>query len=220
MKTDVIMDLVLNEVQARVLGVLMEKEMSTPEYYPLSLHALVAGCNQKSSREPVVDYDDKTVARALETLRDKQLVYTAPGARVPRYGNNFTKLHKLLNKEAAVLCVLLLRGPQTAGELRTRTDRLFKFGALAEVEQTLADLAELKFVTTLPRQPGRKEPRHAQLLAGPPDASAAEPRPEPATIEVRAENDRLTLLEQDLASLRQELAELKGAFLDFKKQFE
>ena len=215
------MDQVLNEVEVRVLGVLMEKEMSTPEYYPLSLHALAAGCNQKSSREPVVDYDEKTVARALETLREKQLVYTAPGARVPRYGNNFTKLHKLLNKEAAVLCVLLLRGPQTAGELRTRTERLFKFGALAEVEQTLADLAELKFVTTLPRQPGRKEPRHAQLLAGPPDASAsAEPRPEPATLEVRAENDRLTLFEQDLASLRQEIDELKQAFLDFKKQFE
>jgi len=213
----------LTDIEVRVLGALMEKEMSTPEYYPLSLNALVNACNQKSSREPVVSYDDKTVARALESLKEQQLVYQAAGSRVPKYGNNFTKAHNLINKEAALLCVLMLRGPQTAGELRSRSDRLFKFATLAEVEQTLADLTELKLVATLPKQPGRKEPRHAHLLAGPPDPAAVaplEPKPEPATLEVRAENDRIALLESDLARLREEVDELKEAFLDFKKQFE
>jgi uncharacterized protein YceH (UPF0502 family) len=201
----------------------MEKELSTPEYYPLSLNALVNACNQKSSRDPVVSYDEKTVASALLSLKEKQLVYEAGGSRVPKFGNNLSKVHSLLGKETALLCLLMLRGPQTTGELRARAERLQQYENAQEGEQTIADLAEMKLVTTLPRQPGRKEPRHAHLLSGAPRGDAMAPLPsraEPAMIEAQAEADRLAQVEQGLATLRQEVTELKQAFLDFKRQFE
>ncbi len=215
------MALLLTDVQIRVLGSLMEKLMTTPEYYPLSLNALVNACNQKSNRDPVVDYDDVDVARALDGLKEKQLAYQNNASRVPKYGANFAQVNNLIRQEAAVMCMLMLRGPQTNGELRGRTERLYKFEGLDQVEKTIADLTELGFVKTLAKQPGRKEPRHAHLLAGEPqDLPAASPKPEPATIKVAAENQRVAALESELADLRQEFDDLKKAFLDFKGQFE
>ena len=216
------MEFVLNEIEARVLGSLMEKELATPEYYPLSLNALLNACNQKTNREPVVAYDEKTVARALESLRAKQLVTVSGLSRVPKYEENLVKPRNLLKREASALCVLLLRGPQTAGEIKGRTDRMHKYESLADVEEAIKVLEEIGFARKLPRQPGQKESRYAHLLMGEAQIPKEElvPRAEPAMQEVRAENERLAKLEADLESLRRDFEELKQAFLDFKKQFE
>ncbi|HUT53420.1 MAG TPA: YceH family protein [bacterium] len=216
------MQSLLSDAEVRVLGCLLEKEMSTPEYYPLSLNALVNACNQKNNRDPVAAYDETTVARALEGLKQKQLVYQSSGARVPKYGHNFTKQSKMVPAEAAVMCELMLRGPQTPGELRSRTERLHKFGALEEVEHALDDLVEMKFIVKLPRQPGRKESRYAHQLMGEIkiEELAPEARVEPAMAAVRAENDRMAELAQEIKELRTQLDELRQAFADFKKQFE
>ena len=219
------MDHILNPVEVRVLGSLIEKEITTPEYYPLTLNALTNACNQTSNRDPVVSFDEKTVARALESLREKQLVWMVTGVgRVPKYEHRFTEALKLAAQEVAVLCVLMLRGPQTTGEIRGRTGRLYEFKELEEVELTLQALmaSEPPLVVRLPRQPGTKESRHAHLLAGEVQVEEREvaPRLEPATLEVRQENERLTRLEEDLAEMRSELSDLKQQFVDFKKQFE
>lgn len=216
------MEFVLNEVEARVLGCLLEKELATPEYYPLSLNALLNACNQKTNREPVVAYDEKTVARAVESLREKQLVTVSGASRVPKYEENLVKPKNLLKREAGALCVLLLRGPQTAGEIKGRTDRMHKFENLAEVDETIKVLEDIGFAVKLPRQPGQKESRFAHLLMGEAQIPQAEtvPRAEPVMQEVRAENERLAKLEADLEALRRDFEELKQAFLDFKKQFE
>lgn len=214
--------IILGEVEVRVLGCLIEKEMSTPEYYPLSLNALVNACNQKNNREPVVAYDEVSVARALESLKPKQLVYEAGGSRVVKYGHNFTKLHKLINKEAAIMAELMLRGPQTLGELRTHTERMSRFESLDEVEESVKNLETIKFAVKLPRQPGRKESRYAHQLMGEirVEEMQAEAPAEAAVLKVRAENERLARLEEDVAAMRHELEELKRAFFEFKKQFE
>jgi len=216
------MEFVLNEIEVRVLGSLIEKELATPEYYPLSLNALLNACNQKTNREPVKSYDEKAVARALESLRTKQLVTISQAARVPKYEENLIKPKNLLKREASALCVLLLRGPQTAGEIKGRTDRMHKFESLAEVEETLKVLEDIGFALKLPRQPGQKESRYAHLLMGEGQIPKEEvaPRTEPVMQEVRAENERIARLEQDIETLRRDLDELKQAFLDFKKQFE
>jgi uncharacterized protein len=216
------MEFLLNEIETRVLGCLIEKELGTPEYYPLSLNALLNACNQKTNREPVTAYDEKAVARALESLREKQLVTISGAARVPKYEENLIKPRNLLKREASALCVLLLRGPQTAGEIKGRTDRMHKFENPADVEEALQVLADIGFAIKLPRQPGQKESRYAHLLTGEAQFPKAEsvPRAEPAMQEVRAENERLAKLEADLESLRRDFEELKQAFLDFKKQFE
>src|SRR5947209_654426 len=175
------MDFQLDAAEARVLGSLLEKEIATPEYYPLSLNALVNACNQKSNREPVVSYDEETVEAALDGLRAKGLGMRVSGrdSRVPKHEQRFTERFNLGRREAALMCVLMLRGPQTVGELRGRTDRLYTFDDLESVESTLNKLAEMEFVKQLPRQAGYKEPRWAQLLAGDiefdaaPDALAA-----------------------------------------------
>ena len=171
------MDLQLDAVEARVLGALLEKEIATPEYYPLSLNALVNACNQKSNREPVVSYDDDTVETALDTLRAKGLALRSSGrdSRVPKHAQRFTETFNLGRREAAVMCVLLLRGPQTTGELRGRTERLYTFDDLEAVESTLHRLGEMEFVKQLPRQAGFKEPRWAHLLSG--DVEVAEIAP-------------------------------------------
>jgi uncharacterized protein YceH (UPF0502 family) len=215
----------LTAVEVRVLGSLIEKEITTPEYYPLTLNALVNACNQISNRDPVVSFDDKTVARALEDLREKKLVWMVTGAgRVPKYEHRFAEALKLAEQELAVLCVLMLRGPQTVGEIRGRTGRLYEFKELEEVELTLQALmtAEPPLVVKLPRQPGTKESRHAHLLSGEVQIEEREvaPRIEHAVIEVRQENERIAKLEEELAQVRIELSELKQEFLDFKKQFE
>ncbi|OGQ97302.1 MAG: hypothetical protein A2521_16170 [Deltaproteobacteria bacterium RIFOXYD12_FULL_57_12] len=215
-------DEILNEAEARVLGCLLEKEMATPEYYPLSLLALVNACNQKSSREPVVSYDDMTVVRACAGLQAKQLLRQSNVSRVPKYEHNFNAPRNMVAREAAIICVLLLRGPQTVGEIRTRTERLCSFADLEEVAATLVSLEEMGLVKILARQPGRKEPRYAHLLCGEPADLPTESiaRPEPATLAVRAENDRIAVLEEDFRQLQQELAALQQQFAEFKAQFE
>jgi uncharacterized protein len=202
------MDFELDAAEARVLGSLLEKEVATPEYYPLSLNALVNACNQKSNREPVVAYDEDTVEVALEGLRAKGLALRNTGrdSRVPKHEQRFTEKFNFGRREAAVLCVLLLRGPQTTGELRGRSERLYTFDDLEAVESTLHRLAEIGFVKQLPRQPGTKEPRWAHLMCG--DVEVAEPPAERAP-----SVDRIGKLEAELAELRRE-------FEDFRRRFE
>jgi uncharacterized protein YceH (UPF0502 family) len=215
----------LTQVEVRVLGSLIEKEITTPEYYPLTLNALTNACNQLSNRDPVVSFDDTTVARALESLREKRLAWMVTGiGRVPKYEQRFAEEYKLAEQELAVLCVLMLRGPQTVGEIRGRTGRLYEFKELEEVELTLQALmtAEPPYATKLPRQPGTKESRYAHLLAGAVriDEREVATRLEPATLQVLQENERIAKLEEDLGQVRGELAELKQQFLEFKKQFD
>lgn len=219
------MDQILTQVEVRVLGSLIEKEITTPEYYPLTLNALVNACNQLSNRDPVVSFDERTVARAIESLREKKLAWMVTGiGRVPKYEHNFSEALKLAEQELAVLCVLMLRGPQTVGEIRGRTGRLYEFKELEEVELTLQALmsAESPLAVRLPRQPGTKESRYAHLLAGEihVEEHEAPTRLEPATLEVRQENERIAKIEEEMAQVRGELAELKQQFIDFKKQFE
>jgi hypothetical protein len=159
------MDWQLDAAEARVLGSLMEKEVTTPDYYPMSLNALVNACNQKSNRDPVVAFDDDTVEVALEGLRHKGLAARISGeSRVPKHEQRFTERLNMGRREAAILCVMMLRGPQTVGELRGRTERLYTFDDLEGVESTLQRLAELGFVKKLPRQTGYKEQRCAPAL--------------------------------------------------------
>ena len=195
-----------------MLGSLLEKEITTPDYYPLSLNALVNACNQKSNRDPVVAYDDDIVEDALHGLREKGLATRITGAdvRVPKHAQRFTEKMNLGRREAALLSVLMLRGPQTVGELRTRTERLHPFDDLESVENTLSRLAEIGFTKKLPRQAGFKEPRYAQLLAG--DVEITD---EPvATVERgQSDRDRITALEEGLADLRRQ-------FADFRRNFE
>ena len=214
------MDILLNEIEARVMGSLMEKSMTTPEYYPLSLNALTNACNQKSNREPVVDYDETTVVRALDSLREKQLVVLSTSSRVPKYAEVFTGTRKMVTREAALLMVLLLRGPQTVGELRNRTERAYKFQDLEDVEATLEELCSIGYITRLPRMAGRKEPRYAHLLAGEVNVEAVSPSPEPATIAVRAENERIIAMEAELQQLRHDFNTLLAEFEKFRQEFE
>src|ERR671916_2969867 len=166
------MDATLDEVEVRVLGALVEKQLATPDYYPLTLNALVNACNQISNRDPVVSYDEQTVERAVDSLRGKNLVYVFYGSesRVPKYTHVMTEIFRLSPPELAAICVLMLRGPQTVGEVRGRTGRLYNFADLAEVESTLERLAQREepVVIKLPRQHGRKDARYAHLLGGTP----------------------------------------------------
>jgi Uncharacterized protein conserved in bacteria len=220
------MDFSLTPEELRVLGALVEKSIATPDNYPLSLNALVNACNQLTARDPVVSYDETTVTRALDGLREKRLatLYHGADSRVARYKHTLPDRFVLTPAEIAILCVLMLRGPQTAGELRTRTERLYLFDTLAETEQTLESLITYTpepLVTKLPRQPGTKESRFAQLLSPPPPPAAervsvspppANPSPSPS-LSTPTDADRIAQLERDLAALRAEFAE-------FKKQFE
>lgn len=218
----------LDSVEARVLGALIEKETTTPEYYPLTLNALTAACNQKSNRDPVVCFDEKTVVRTLEELRQKQLVRMVSGAdqRVPKYYQLLVARLQLSPPQMAALCVLLLRGPQTVGEIRGRSGRLHEFADLAEVENALQSLEQKEegaLVRQLPRQQGRKESRYAHLLCGEPEIiepETGEVRLEAAALEVHAENERIAQLEHEVAQLRLELDQLSQAFAEFRKQFD
>ncbi len=204
------MDILLNDIEVRVLGSLMEKSMTTPEYYPLSLNALTNACNQKSKRDPVVAFDETAVVRALDSLRKKQLAVLSASSRVPKYAEVFTGNRKLVARETALIMMLLLRGPQTVGELRGRTERVYKFEDLAEVETTLNELGESDYVTKLPRMAGRKESRYAHLLAGEVQVEEAAPRLEPAAIVVQAENERIATLEVELQKLREDFNSLQS----------
>ncbi|HEX5735864.1 MAG TPA: DUF480 domain-containing protein [Blastocatellia bacterium] len=221
------MDLKLDSVEVRVLGSLVEKQTTTPEYYPLSLNALTHACNQKSSRDPVVSYDDRTVTQALDSLRDKKLVWLFRGAdsRVPKYGHIFPEAFDLNNKEVAVMCVLMLRGPQTVGEVRGRTTPLYNFESLGDVEATLEGLIEREgqnLVMKLPRQVGMKESRYAHLLSGPISVEEIEAalRTETRAGKTQALEERVNSLQEEVARLREQLSGLEQQFSDFKKQFE
>jgi uncharacterized protein YceH (UPF0502 family) len=219
-------EIILSAEEVRVLGVLVEKQITTPDYYPLSLNALVNGCNQTTSRDPVVQYDESTVSRALNRLREKKLafVYSGADSRTLKYGHKLPERLELAPAETAALCLLMLRGPQTAGEVRNRSGRLHEFSTVADVESAFDALISRQphaLAARLPRQPGLKEARTAHLLSGPviaepvaasSSASAAGPLSSAAT--------RVEQLETDVRQLRDELAELRQQFATFKKQFE
>jgi uncharacterized protein YceH (UPF0502 family) len=214
----------LDDVEVRVLGALMEKEIATPEYYPLSLNALVNACNQKSNREPVVSYDDSTVEEALAGLRAKGLAARISGhdMRVPKHAHRLSEVINLGRREAAVLCVLMLRGPQTAGELRGRTERLYPFDDLEAVDACLTRLMEWEpepLASRLPRQVGYKELRYAHLLAGEPSAVSAPPAVAQSAVR-ETRDDSSARLQARVEGLEAEVAELKRQFGEFKKQFE
>ncbi len=213
------MEPVLDADEVRVLGALLEKEITTPEYYPLSLNALLNACNQKSNRDPVVHFDEDTVERLLYTLRDKGLLLniTGAGSRVPKYGHRLSEKLNLGRRELALLCELMLRGPQTLGELRTRAERMQPFDDLAEVESVLDRMPEL--VARLPRRPGEKEARFAHLLSGPPEV-AGSPAEQAAPAASLPRSDHVAELENEVAQLRRELEDLKQQFAGFQKQFE
>jgi uncharacterized protein YceH (UPF0502 family) len=214
--------IVLNQVEARVLGALVEKEITTPDYYPLSLNALINACNQKNNREPVMTVDESTVRTALHNLQAKRLAGPASGAdsRVTKYEHRIQEVFNFTRAETAIIDVLLLRGPQTPGELRGRTERMFRFEELSDVQATLQRLIERDppLVKMLPRQPGTKESRYAHLLSG--DIEVWEAPAEPGAAAARAsENDeRVARLESEVAELRKEIAELKLLLEDMRKQ--
>jgi uncharacterized protein YceH (UPF0502 family) len=215
----------LDEAEARVLGALLEKEITTPEYYPLSLNALVNACNQKSNREPVVNYDDETVAQAVDRLRDKGLALISTGreSRVPKYYERLAEKFNFDRRELAVLCVLLLRGPQTPGELRGRGQRLYEFDDLEAVEATLTRLMEREpepLVKRLTRQPGTKESRYAHLFSGDVADNVGSAPMEVAPVVRHAGDDRVAKLEEEVRVLREEVAELRGQLAEFRRQFE
>jgi uncharacterized protein YceH (UPF0502 family) len=212
------MALQLDDAEVRVLGALMEKEITTPEYYPLSLNALVNACNQKSNRDPVVAYDEQIVDAALADLRAKGLVLriSGPDMRVPKHQHRLSESFNLGRREAAVLCTLMLRGPQTVGELRGRSERLFEFDDLAAVEACLNRLIEWQpdpLAAMLPRQAGYKETRYAHLLSGEPRLQAAPP----ASV---LRDDPVARLQATVENLEREVAELRQQFAEFRKQFE
>lgn len=213
------MDIILDAVEVRVLGSLMEKELATPEYYPLSLNGLVNACNQKTNRFPVMSLEDSEVLAALQSLRAKHVVFQSDTSRVAKYWHNYGKENNLVRGEEALLCTLLLRGPQTAGELRSRSERMYAFESLDEVNRYLDNLLDIGLVARLPLQPGRKEQRYAHLLFGEPDNL------EPVSIgqETAAagrDGDRLEALEKTVARLQEELDLLKNEFLLFRKEFD
>ncbi len=218
------MPTVLNEIEARVLGSLVEKQVTTPEYYPLTLNSLTLACNQKNNRTPVTSYNETAVAQALETLREKNLAYVFYGStsRVPKYKHVLPEVMHLSAPELALMCVLLLRGPQTTGELATRAFRLYEFAGLEEVESTLNSLITREpdpLVIRLNRQPGQKEARFAHLLSG--EVSVDTVFEDAAPIRSRGrDNDRVALLEAEIETLKAEVGMLKSQFEGFKKQFE
>lgn len=219
------MEILLNNVEVRVLGCLIEKELATPEYYPLTLNSLTTACNQKSNRDPVMALEESEVVRALDGLKMKHVaIQAADSGRVPRYRHILSERLRFSPAELAILAELLLRGPQTLGELRTRAERMHPFADLTAVEQVLGELAERTppLVMRLPRQPGRKESRFAHLLAGEPDLSAEErpAPPEGARLQVMAENERIAALESEVAELRAEVTNLRRMMEEFRSQFE
>lgn len=214
-------DLKLTNEEIRVLGCLIEKEMTTPDYYPLSLNALVNACNQKSNREPVVSYNEETVLRVLNSLKARELVWQSDLSRVVKYAHNFLKARNLVNKEAAILCVLFLRGPQTAGEIRERTERLYRFNTIEEAKEILNNLEEMGYVKLLPRQHGMKEPRYIHLFSDVIEHPGTELTTHSSSYahDTNAEDEQIVKLREELTMLRQALEELRQEFQEFKRQF-
>ena len=217
------MEVILNATEVRVLGSLIEKELTTPEYYPLSLNALVNACNQKSNRDPVLALEESEVIKALDSLRFKQFaLLSGAGGRVSKYRHALVEKFRFSPAELALLCELLVRGSQTVGELRTRGERMHQFSDLAEVEAVLEELQERTpaVVTRLPRQAGRKEPRYCHLFAGEPDFSEALPEPGSTRVRAVADSGQLDRLESEVSELRQEVSQLRELVAEFKKSFE
>src|SRR5579871_1790015 len=232
------MNLLLNDIETRVLGSLIEKDITTPDYYPLSLNALVNACNQKNNRDPVMTLDEAAVRQALTSLQEKRLAGPAGGAdsRVPKYEHRLQEAFNFDRREVAVVCVLLLRGAQTPGELRGRTERMYHFDALEDVVSTLDRLAQREppLVCMLARQPGTKEYRYMHLFSGQPleptvsravveaeaAAAAAAVRPEGAVASTPPPAQRLARLEEEVATLREQLSEVQEQLATFRKQFE
>ena len=218
------MTTILKDIEVRVLGSLVEKQVTTPEYYPLTLNSLTLACNQKNNRSPVTSYSEEEVAQALESLREKNLAYVFYGStsRVPKYKHVLPEVMHLSLPELALICVLLLRGPQTTGELVTRAFRLHEFAGLEEVDATLNSLISREpdaLVTRLPRQPGQKEVRYAHLLSGEVSVDAANQEVAPSRSRSR-DKDRVAKLEAEVETLKAEVGMLKKQFENFKKQFE
>jgi uncharacterized protein YceH (UPF0502 family) len=216
-------NIILSDVEARVLGCLVEKDITTPEYYPLSLNALVHACNQKSNREPLMNLEEDTVRQALRALGEQMLARSASGdSRVAKYEHRLADTFNFTRPETAILCELLLRGPQTPGELRSRAERMHPFEDLSVVQSTLKHLMEREppLVKLLPRQPGNKEARYAHLLSGDVEVREAPQVKEAVVSSSAAENARMTGLESEVAGLQKEVADLKRQFAEFRKQFE
>lgn len=218
---------ILNDVEVRVLGSLIEKQLTTPEYYPLTMNALTLACNQKNNRNPVTQFAEATVAEAVESLRAKNLTYVFYGSnnRVPKYKHVVTEIFHLSSAELALMCVLMLRGAQTVGELRERTSRMYDFTGLEEVEETLSLLIAKDpehLVLRLPRQPGQKETRFAHLLAGEIsiELDAEIQLPKDGGVARQSTGERISRLEQEVETLSKQLEALHQTFAEFKKQFE
>jgi uncharacterized protein YceH (UPF0502 family) len=219
------MDTTLDDIEVRVLGCLIEKELTTPEYYPLSLNALTNACNQKSNRDPVMALQETDVVRALDSLRFKRFARVAgDSGRVSKYRHSLAESLRLDPPALAVVAELLLRGPQTVGELRTRGERMAPFADLAAVETVLQELMELNppLALKLARQPGRKEVRYAHFFSGMPAVSEEDsaPTPERARLKVMAEDERFAKLEEEVGALKSEVAELRRMVEEFRSQFE
>ena len=221
------MNLILSPAEIRVLGSLIEKELTTPEYYPLTLNALTNACNQKSNRDPVVEFRDTNVVRALDSLREKKLIGTVTGAgiRVPKYKHSFSETYNLSRQEISVLVLLMLRGPQTVGELRSRSSSMHPFESTVDVETVLTGLStreQFPFVQKLPRQTGHKESRFTHLLSGEVHTPEADPPPpqEQAALKVFYENERIQRLEEELKNLNAKIESMQQQIIEFKKQFE
>ena len=215
---------ILTDIEIRVLGSLVEKQVTTPEYYPLSLNALTLACNQKNNRNPVTSYTEDQVAQAVETLREKNLSYVFYGStsRVPKYKHVLPEVMHLSHPEVALLCVLMLRGPQTPGELRGNASRLHEFAGLDEIEQTLNGLIarDEPLVVRLPRQPGQKEVRFTHLLSGDIDPDSLAEAEHTAVTHKRSSSEQIERLEQKVDALTTEVESLRQQFEQFRKQFE
>jgi uncharacterized protein YceH (UPF0502 family) len=216
------MEYKLTETEVRVLGSLIEKDITTPEYYPLSLNALMNACNQKSNRDPVMQLNEDTVRDALEGLQQQRMAGPARGAdsRVTKYEQRLQEVFNFTRAEIAVLCVLLLRGPQTPGELRGRAERIHSFETLEDVQSALQKLMQREppLANVLPRQPGTKESRYAHLLAG--DVAEAPAQAIAAAERNPADAERIARLEEKVAELRREVGEVKDQLERFRRQFE
>ena len=218
------MNITLNEVECRILGSLLEKEVTTPEYYPLSLNALVNACNQKSNRDPVMNLDEAVVRQTLRSLEGQSLVRSVSPAdsRVTKYEHRLQEAFNFYRHETALLCLLLLRGPQTPGELRSRSERMHSFDDLGAVQSSLQYLMkrEPPLVKPLPRQPGTKETRYAHLLSGDVAPTDPELKVKADTTERSVDGDRVRQLEEEISGLKNEVADLRQQFAEFRKQFE
>ena len=212
---------ILTFEETRVIGSLIEKELTTPEYYPLTVNALKNACNQKSNRDPVVSFDESIIENTLDKLREKSFASRITGSdiRVPKYRQVFTEAMNFSHEEIAVICVLMLRGPQTPGEIKSRSSRMFNFGNLTQVDDVLQKLMnrEKPLIIKLPRQTGMKESRYMHILSVEPEIDT----PVNEIKDISSNNDdRITKLEAEFESLNNDVNEIKTKFEKFKQQFE